>query len=166
MGWLAGSLVFTIVTWTLMTTLVMSSPVVDQTRPLRVRRTVTADADGEVADLSSSSGRFDLPKRPWGRNNVAVWGKRSAVDLSAEGPAVDKRRWGQKGMALWGKRFYDGGDDNDQSWDEYAPTKRRWGQKHMAIWGKRADADMLNYDADQLEEQKRKWGQKNMALWG
>jgi len=68
-------------------------------------------------------------------------------------------------MALWGKRFII--DDNDgEQWDDYPPTKRRWGQKHMAIWGKRSDADMLNFDADQLEAQKRRWGQKNMALWG
>jgi len=151
-----------------MSTLVLSSPEVEP-RPLRVRRTATTTTDdddlrGEVGDLSSAP--FDLPKRPWGRNNVAVWGKRSAVDLSAGPGSIDKRRWGQNGMALWGKRFYNGDVDDDQEWSEYPLTKRRWGQKHMAIWGKRADADMLKYDVDQLEAQKRKWGQKNMALWG
>lgn len=160
MSWLSGSLVFTVVTLTLLTTLVTSSATIDR-RSLRVRRTATADdLRGEVDDLSSE--RFHLLKRPWGRNNVAVWGKRSAVD---EGPGVDKRRWGQNSMALWGKRFYND-DDDDQQWADYPLTKRRWGQKHMAIWGKRADTDSLNYDVDQLEAQKRKWGQKSMALWG
>jgi len=153
MGWLAGSLVFTTAMWMLLaleSTLVSSSPV-DEQSAVRVRRDDEDDQRGE-ADLSTT--RFDLQKRPWGRNNVAAWGKRSAAYLSG-----DKRRWGQKNMALWGKRFYD--DD-----DEQPLTKRRWGQKHMAIWGKRSVGDLLNFDADQLEAQKRKWGQKSMALWG
>jgi len=137
----------------------MSSPVVS-TR--RVRRSASANDDslqGDVAAADLSAGeRLNALKRPWGRNNVAVWGKRSAVD-------VDKRRWGQNNMALWGKRTYD-----DQQWGDYPLTKRRWGQKHMAIWGKRADHNdddaALNYDSDQLEAQKRRWGQKNLALWG
>jgi len=154
------------VTWTLLaleTTAMSSSPVVEP-RPLRVRRSAADDdLSGELTDLSSA--RFDAQKRRWGRNNVAAWGKRSAEDVNPEAPGVDKRRWGQKSMALWGKRFII--DDNDgEQWDDYPPTKRRWGQKHMAIWGKRSDADMLNFDADQLEAQKRRWGQKNMALWG
>jgi len=159
MAWLAGSLVVTMVTWTLLTTLVSSLPAVEPGSQ-RVRR--SAADDGELADLSST--RFDAQKRPWGRNNVAVWGKRFTPDLNADAPGVDKRRWGQKNMALWGKRFFN--DIDAEQRDDYPLTKRRWGQKHMAIWGKRADADMLKYDIDQLEAKKRKWGQQNMALWG
>jgi len=164
MAWLAGSLVVTMVTWTLLATLVSSLPAAEP-RSQRVQRSAADDDDGlrgELADLSST--RFDTQKRPWGRNNVAVWGKRFTADLNAEAPGVDKRKWGQKNMALWGKRFVSNNDA--EQWDDYPLTKRRWGQKHMAIWGKRADADMLKYDIDQLEAQKRKWGQQNMALWG
>jgi len=150
------------VTWTLLvaleTTVVFSSPVAEP------RPRTADDLRDELADLSSA--RFDAQKRRWGRNNVAAWGKRSTAGLSGEWPGLDKRRWGQNSMALWGKRFYNGGNDDGEQWDDYPATKRRWGQKHMAIWGKRADANMLKFDADQLEAQKRKWGQKNMALWG
>lgn len=160
MGWLAGSLVVTMVTWTLLTTVTMSSPVVEVRR---VRRSAAADQDNlrrDVAADLSPDDRLSVLKRPWGRNNVAVWGKRSAVDLN-------KRRWGQNSLALWGKRSYD--EDDDQQWGGNDPlTKRRWGQRHMAIWGKRDDDPdaVLNHDTDQPEALKRKWGQKNLALWG
>jgi len=157
MGWLAGTLVITMVTWSLLATVVLSSPMAEP----RVRGAANDDdIRGELADVSST--RIDTQKRPWGRNNVAAWGKRSTAELA---PAIDKRKWGQKNMALWGKRFF---NDDAQHWDDYRPTKRRWGQKHMAMWGKRADdrADALQNDIDQLEAEKRKWGQQNMALWG
>jgi len=163
-GWLAGSLVVATATWTvlaLQSTVVCSSPVVDRS-PSRVRRDAARSSDIDQDDLERdaadllpppAAAAFDLQKRPWGRNNVAAWGKRS----------VDKRRWGQN-MALWGKRYYHDDDDDD---GDYPPKKRRWGQKHMAIWGKRSVGDMLALDADRLmEAQKRKWGQKNLALWG
>lgn len=166
MGWLTGSLVFATVMSML---LAFESTLAEEQGASRVRRdagpVVDPDEDDlradAVGDLSSDS--FDVQKRPWGRNNVAAWGKRSARYL--EVPPVDKRKWGQKNMALWGKRFYD--DDDAEQWEDEQPlTKRRWGQKHMAIWGKRSVGDMLKFDADRLEAQKRKWGQKNMALWG
>ena len=162
-GLMAGSLV--VLMWSLLalqSTLVSSTPVVER----GVRRGDAAsssaidedDLTGEADLQSPPAVTFGVHKRPWGRNNVAAWGKRSAAD---------KRRWGQKSMALWGKRSYDDDDDDYYDSAEYPLTKRRWGQKHMAIWGKRAAVGrMLKYDADQLEAQKRKWGQKNLALWG
>lgn len=162
MGCLAAPLVFSVVTWMLLAIeTTVSSPVVEP-RPLRPAA-VASDAGIDVVELPSM--RLDTHKRRWGRNNVAVWGKRSAGDLDAAKAAdLEKRRWGQNSMALWGKRS---NDDDDERWDASPQlTKRRWGQKHMSMWGKRADAGLLQYDADQLEATKRKWGQKNMALWG
>lgn len=172
MRWLAGSLVLATLMWMSLALdsapARSSSPVVERSAS-RARRHAVDDEDdprGEAVAGDLSSATLDLQKRPWGRNNVAVWGKRSADSDYLGGGEADKRRWGQKNMALWGKRFYDADVDDAGRWDEHLPTKRRWGQKHVAIWGKRSVGDMLKLDADQLEAQKRKWGQKNMALWG